>query len=89
MLHNSHRRRKKIINLYLLRDCEAKICKRSSNHYSYRPSAAGLEVAFLEGTPQTVPTVVGESEFVGSSSPRIDLPDPGGQASWIARVSRN
>ena len=32
MLRNSHRR-KKIIILFLLRDCEAKIYKRSANHY--------------------------------------------------------
>ena len=32
MLRNSHRRRKKIIILFLLRDCEAKIYKRSSTY---------------------------------------------------------
>ena len=53
-----------------------------ASHTSHvaRPLPAGLEVAFLERTPEAVPTEVGESEFVGSSSPRLDLRDPGWHA---------
>ncbi len=46
-------RRKKIIILYLLRDCEAKIYERSCNHYWYQDSAPTKENTFYQDSAPT------------------------------------
>ena len=86
LLRNSHRRRKKIIILFSLRDCEAKIYKRSANYYFDKQAVHHLELAACSVKYTANVTKIGGILCAWGQAPISSEPPPPG---CLHRISRS